>query len=72
MKEWCGAPSCYLEVGPPQKMMMTKKMNTALTMKTTSTMKTTPMLQCKVITYYLNRLLMTLHLDRHSTTDPKL
>ena len=47
----------------------------ASTMKTKSTMKTTPKMETcnnvRCIIYYLKNLSMTLHLDRHNTTNPK-
>ena len=59
---------------PPKKSVFTHSpMNMASTMKTMITMKTTPKSETcnnvRCIIYYLKKLLMTPHLDRHSTID---
>ena len=55
------------------KMKMTSKMKTTSKMKMTSKMKTAPQMDiCTIvggIVYYLKKLLMTPHLDSHSTSD---
>ena len=64
---------------PPKKMFYlptslnedNPKMKMASTMKMTSTLKLGTCNKVRCIIYYLKKLLMTLHLDRHSTTDPK-
>ena len=63
LKKCFDLPTSLNEDNPKTKM--------ASTMKMTSTPKLGTCNNVRCIIYYLKKLLMTPHLDRHSTTDPK-